>query len=334
MYRSARRKPSRTPCNPVVILLAALLLLMCVLCFLPKETSPDTTLDTPGTTAGTQPSASTDVTQSSYGWQEDTAGRYYQNPDGTRATGWLDDGTSRYYLDENGYAHTGWLSEADDRYYFLPDGTMAKGKVVIDGTARYFTSQGREVILVNRWNSVPEDYIPTLVDLSTSISVKNSRVDQSCYEALLAMIADCNKECPKVCVVSSYRTNDHQTNSYNRKVNYYKGLGYSEEDAKEEAGTIIARPGTSEHQLGLAVDIIDTRLWELTEAQADLPAQKWLMENSWRYGFILRYPKGKIDVTGIIYEPWHYRYVGEELAKELHDTGLTLEEYLENLTQE
>ena len=80
------------------------------------------------------------------------------------------------------------------------------------------------------------------------------------------------------------------------------------------------------------MDIIDTRLWALEEEQADLPAQKWLMENSWKYGFILRYPKGKIDVTGIIYEPWHNRYVGLEVAKELHDSGLTLEEYLQNLS--
>ncbi len=332
MHRSYKRKRRST--NPVPLLLCALLALMLVLCFLPKNDQPDTTLDTPGTTDGKQPSASPDTTGSPYGWQESDAGRYYQQPDGTRATGWLDDGSDRYYLDANGYAHTGWLDDGPYRYYFLPDGTMAKGKVVIDGTARYFTSQGREVILVNRWNPVPEDYIPTLVDLSTSISVEGSRVDQSCYEALLAMIADCNKECPKVCVVSSYRTNDHQTSSYKRKVNYYKGLGYSEEDAKEEAGTIIARPGTSEHQLGLAVDIIDTRLWDLTEAQADLPAQKWLMENSWRYGFILRYPKGKIDSTGIIYEPWHYRYVGEDLAKELYDLGMTMEEYMESLTKE
>ena len=80
------------------------------------------------------------------------------------------------------------------------------------------------------------------------------------------------------------------------------------------------------------MDIVDTRLWALEWEQADLPAQKWLMEHCWEYGFILRYPKDKIDVTGIIYEPWHYRYVGKELAAELHELGLTLEEYIHSLT--
>ena len=95
---------------------------------------------------------------------------------------------------------------------------------------------------------------------------------------------------------------------------------------------MVARPGTSEHELGLAVDIIDTQLWDLVEEQENLPAQQWLMENSWKYGFIFRYPKDKIEITGIIYEPWHYRYVGKELAAEIHESGLTLEEYLANLS--
>jgi D-alanyl-D-alanine carboxypeptidase len=110
--------------------------------------------------------------------------------------------------------------------------------------------------------------------------------------------------------------------------------GMTEEDARREAATVIAVPGTSEHQLGLAVDIIDTKLWALEEEQENLPAQKWLMENSWRYGFILRYPKDRIDSTGIIYEPWHYRYVGTDVAKEIYDSGMTLEEYIESLTDQ
>ena len=81
-------------------------------------------------------------------------------------------------------------------------------------------------------------------------------------------------------------------------------------------------------------DIVDKAYQTLDEHQAEMPAQKWLMENSWKYGFILRYPVGKTDVTGIIYEPWHYRYVGLELAEELHELGLTLEEYLQMLTDE
>ena len=95
----------------------------------------------------------------------------------------------------------------------------------------------------------------------------------------------------------------------------------------------VAIPGTSEHHTGLAVDIVDASYNHLNHEQAKRPTQKWLMEHCHEYGFILRYPKGKTDSTGIIYEPWHYRYVGTELAQELHDAGLTLEEYLQNLTQ-
>jgi D-alanyl-D-alanine carboxypeptidase len=108
--------------------------------------------------------------------------------------------------------------------------------------------------------------------------------------------------------------------------------GLSKTEAKKKAATVVAVPGTSEHQLGLSVDIIDASLYSLERKQETLPAQRWLMENSWKYGFVLRYPEDKVDITGIIYEPWHYRYVGTEVARELYESGLTLEEYIENLT--
>ena len=109
-------------------------------------------------------------------------------------------------------------------------------------------------------------------------------------------------------------------------------LNDDKEEAAKIAATVVAYPGTSEHQLGYAVDIIDTQLWKLEQEQENLAAQQWLMANSWEYGFILRYPNGKTDSTGIIYEPWHYRYVGPEVARELHESGMTLEEYLLSLS--
>ena len=146
------------------------------------------------------------------------------------------------------------------------------------------------------------------------------------------MLSDCRKAGLKPQIASSYRTHGDQIWLYNRKVNYYLGLGYSEDEAKKEAGTIIALPGTSEHELGLALDLVDESNRNLDESQEKTPVQQWLMKNSWRYGFILRYPNGKSAVTGIIYEPWHYRYVGKELAKELFESGLCLEEYLNSLS--
>ena len=248
-------------------------------------------------------------------------------------TGWVENDGLRFYYDENGEAVTGWQEVDGLTYYFKPTGAMATGEVDIDGAKFHFTSQGQRVILVNPWNFIPTGYEPELVELRDPYGVEGSLADQSCVEDLKAMIDACNRECPEAIVVSSYRTQSHQEKNFARKVKYYLDLGYSQEAAEKEAATIIAVPGTSEHQLGLAFDIIDTRLWALEEEQEDLPAQKWLMEHCWEYGFILRYPKDKIEITGIIYEPWHYRYVGKELAKELHDLGVTLEEYLQNLTK-
>ena len=93
---------------------------------------------------------------------------------------------------------------------------------------------------------------------------------------------------------------------------------------------MVAVPGTSEHELGLAVDLTDNDYRELDEAQEDTATQKWLMENSWRYGFILRYPNDKSEATGIIYEPWHYRYVGKATAKAVYESGLCLEEFFDS----
>ena len=149
------------------------------------------------------------------------------------------------------------------------------------------------------------------------------------------MIDDCNeamKGKTSAYVVSGYRTMQRQTNNFNNKVNKLMAQGMSREEAEKKAATVIAIPGTSEHQLGLAVDILDTEIWDLVQEQENLPGQIWLMENSWRYGFILRYPKDKTDETGIIYEPWHYRYVGQELAQYLYENNLTLETYLAALS--
>ena len=245
--------------------------------------------------------------------------------------GWVEENGFRYYY-EKGIPAIGWLELEGDTYYFREDGTMATGEVLIDDGAYHFTSQGKRVIMVNPWNYIPADYEPDLVALPAAYGVDGSLVDSSCYDALIAMIAECNAVCPTAYVVSSYRTLEHQTNNYNNKVMFYRNQGYDEQTAKQKAATSIAIPGTSEHQLGLAVDIIDTRYWVLDSKQAELPAQQWLMEHCWEYGFILRYPNDKIDITGIIYEPWHYRYVGKELAAELHTLNITLEEYIHSLT--
>lgn len=322
-----RRRRRRRRLNPRFVMLMAVLaaLLILLICAIASCSHTDTKPDkeTTGTTQDTAPQ---------FGWMEENGRIYYVNQDGTRPTGWFELDGKRYLLDEEGFVKPGWFQENGNNYYIKENGAMATGSLDIDGTTYHFTSAGIPILLVNPWNPVPDGYEPDLVELNMDVSVEGSKVDRSCYEALMEMINTCNRTVPRVCVVSSYRTHEYQTNSYNRKVQSYLDQGYTQEQAEAEAATIIAKPGTSEHQLGLAVDIIDTRLWELEEKQETLPAQKWLMEHAWEFGFVLRYPKDKIDQTGIIYEPWHYRYVGKEVAKELHDSGLTLEAYLQSLS--
>jgi D-alanyl-D-alanine carboxypeptidase len=129
-------------------------------------------------------------------------------------------------------------------------------------------------------------------------------------------------------IVSAYRTQEEQDFLFQRKLNGLLASGWNPEKARTEAAKSVAIPGTSEHQLGLAVDIIDSNYGYLDDYQAQMPTQKWLMEHCHEYGFILRYPVGTTEITGIIFEPWHYRYVGVEIAQEIMNLGITLEEYL------
>ena len=183
------------------------------------------------------------------------------------------------------------------------------------------------LLLVNRWNQLPEDYAPEL-ELVAELDGRRYELDRRCSEALWDMLADCAAAGGRPYICSAYRSAQDQQKLYQDKVRRLEKDGVSREEAPELAAESVALPGTSEHQLGLAVDIIDEEYPFLDEGQEETATQIWLMENSWRYGFILRYPNGTTEQTGILYEPWHYRYVGREYAEEIHRMGLTLEEYL------
>ncbi len=179
------------------------------------------------------------------------------------------------------------------------------------------------LVLVNPWYPLPEDYEFEL----TTVTGKY-KVDSRCADALKQFLADCKAAGHTPYICSAYRTWDDQVYLFDKKVKSFTSKGYSEAEAKVLAAKETAVPGTSEHQLGLAVDILcQSRPW-LDEGQANTATQKWLMANCHKYGFILRYPKGTTDKTGIIYEPWHYRYVGVEIATEIMSKGITFEEYL------
>lgn len=184
------------------------------------------------------------------------------------------------------------------------------------------------LLLVNAWHKLPEDYHVELKTLANGL-----QVDARIYDDLNAMLTDCREAGLEPIVCSAYRTEDTQTRLYRNKVSRLLSAGWSRDTVEQEAARWVAPPGTSEHQTGLALDIVSADYQLLDEQQAQTPEQQWLMAHCWEYGFVLRYPTDKCAATGIGYEPWHYRYVGKEAAREMQQKGLCLEEYLAPDTQ-
>ena len=179
------------------------------------------------------------------------------------------------------------------------------------------------LLLVNPWNPMPENYEPELTYLRNG-----QAVDSRCYPELQQMMDDCRAAGFDPLICASYRTMEKQEALFEDKEARLIREGCPENEVEAEAAKVVAYPGTSEHQLGLALDIVDVSYQQLDTEQENTPVQQWLMKNSWKYGFVLRYPTDKSDITGIIYEPWHYRYVGKEAAAEMYENKLCLEEYL------
>ncbi len=173
--------------------------------------------------------------------------------------------------------------------------------------------------LVNSSYRIPDSYEPDLVYVCGS----GERLDKKVAEHYEAMYNAAKNDGVNLTPCSGYRSYELQERNYNNKVSFFESQGYSTEDAKVKAATIIMPPGSSEHNLGYAMDIVCVDEWFEDTAEF-----KWLTENAAEYGFIMRYPKDKQDITKVIYEPWHWRYVGVELAKELKNSGLVLEEYM------
>ena len=184
-------------------------------------------------------------------------------------------------------------------------------------------SEDWKLLLVNRWNAMPEGYEVELKQLSQGLFV-----DARIYDDLRSMLAACRKDGLRPLVCSAHRSVETQTRLHNNKIARLLAEGYTQDAALEEARRWVAVPGTSEHHTGMAVDIVATSYQKLTQQQEHTAEQKWLMEHCWEYGFILRDPTDKSAITGIGYEPWHYRYVGREAAMAMRDSGLCLEEYV------
>ena len=179
------------------------------------------------------------------------------------------------------------------------------------------------LLLVNDWNPLPAGYDS---DVTFSTVSGGKQVDSRIIDAVNRMLNDAAAY--DLAVVSAYRPKEEQDILYWRKVKQYTDKGYSDLEAQKVGGTIVKRPGFSEHNCGLAMDVGGSGDYTLEQTFANTPAYAWLIEHCADYGFILRFPEGKEDITGVIYEPWHYRYVGEEAARYIMDNDLCLEEYL------
>lgn len=178
--------------------------------------------------------------------------------------------------------------------------------------------KGWNLILVNSSHQIPEGYTPELKEISDG-----KLVDKRIYEPLIEMMKAGAAAGFHMVVVEAYRTEDEQQTLMEQKVHSYVSEGYPKFIAKGIAKNWVAVPGTSEHQLGIAVDI------NPDYEKSGREVYEWLSINAHEYGFICRYPEDKVKITGIQNEPWHYRYVGESAAKEMYEQGLCLEEYLE-----
>ena len=181
------------------------------------------------------------------------------------------------------------------------------------------------MILVSRAHKMPEDY-PVETKECGSATAINKTLQTEAADAFLSMQAAAAKDGVDVRMQSGYRSVSYQKKLYNNKTQYYRNKGLSEAAAREKAATIVNPPGCSEHNCGLAADLNSPEHTTLDTGFADTAAFRWLCENAEQYGFILRYPKEAESVTGITYEPWHWRYVGPENAALLNQSGLCLED--------
>ena len=262
------------------------------------------------------------------GWVESENGKYYLGDNGAMTTGWQTVQGNRYYLGSDGILQTGWLELDGQKYYLKEDGSAAKGKLVIDEVTYYFTSTGANIVLVNRWNPLPADFEPEVEEC-----YPGCLMDISCCEATREFLDALKAATGDAGILNGYRTYGTQYQGFYTKIkNRMKATGCSYSTAYASISRSFAIPGTSEHQLGVALDIMGSGDFYYQNGETE--AVTWLKEHCWEYGFILRYPDDKSHITGIIYEPWHFRYVGTELAMEMKDSGLCLEEYLDTLTND
>lgn len=185
-----------------------------------------------------------------------------------------------------------------------------------------FDKEDWKIMLINKQHPIPEEYEFTLATIKGSM-----KCDERIIPELQQMMQEAKKDGVILVIRSPYRDYERQIYLFNRKVKGYMKKKMSYLESYRTTAQAVTIPGASEHQAGLALDITSDSYSTLTQGFADTKAGEWLAEHSFEYGFILRYPEGKEDITGISFEPWHFRYVGKTAAKYMYDHELTLEEF-------
>ena len=177
--------------------------------------------------------------------------------------------------------------------------------------------------LVNHNHAVAPDFSVELAEVTPGVFV-----DRRIEADVLAMLESARNQGMDLVIVSAYRSYEDQVEIFNNMMYIWISGGYTPLDAFLATQSVVAVPGHSEHHLGLALDIVSAHHQVLDESQSQTLEGRWLRENSWRYGFVVRYLEDKTHITGIFYEPWHFRYVGREAARVMQENNLVLEEYL------
>lgn len=186
------------------------------------------------------------------------------------------------------------------------------------------------MFLVNNQNPLPDNYDSIIETELVYTSYREYYMDARMADYMKRMLADAEKDGINLKVVSAYRTIEYQQQNFENSVQDRIAKGMTEEEAREDTAREVAFPGKSEHNAGLSADIMSDEYESMDDdGFKDTKAYAWLSEHAAEYGFILRYPENKEHITNIIYEPWHYRFVGVYYANEIKDSGLCLEEYFE-----
>ena len=223
-----------------------------------------------------------------------------------------------YYKDTN---HNRYIRYQNKNPNLSIETIVTYVNIGLDNPYYTYTNKAKDLnkitIIVNKYNYLTRDYVPkNLESIPLSYARSGMKLVNVEKDAYVEMAKAAEKQKLKLVVTSSYRDYEYQEDIYNR---------YVKSDGKEAADTYSGRPGFSEHQTGLAVDLYNGK--KLYTEFENTKEFDWMQDNAYKYGFILRFPKDKDNITGYQYESWHYRYVGKEIAQYIHEHDITYEEY-------